>query len=75
MEKGKPLKDRLNSKSLHEFALVVKQFYKDFKVDEFIKSILDEKWDNLELMARGRQISLKLGEYLPKNYKEAIRNY
>jgi len=33
---------------------------------------MDKKWDRLELMARGRQICMNLGKYLPEDYGEAI---
>ena len=72
IEKGVPLKNMLNEKSLREFALVIKSVYSSFKVEEFLKSTLDETWETLELKARGRQITLNLGKYLPSNYKEAI---
>ncbi|HBG0409995.1 TPA: DNA alkylation repair protein, partial [Clostridioides difficile] len=46
--------------------------YNSFKVDEFIKSTMDETWNNLELKARCRKISMSLGMYLPEDYKEAL---
>ena len=66
------LKNMLNYDSLREFALVIQSSYNQFQVDEFLTSIMDETWDDLELMARGRKVSTTLGEYLPKDYKEAI---
>ena len=72
IEKGVPLKNMLNEKSLREFALVIKSEYNSFKIEEFLKSTMDETWEYLELKARGRQITLNLGKYLPKDYKEAI---
>jgi len=65
-------KDKINRKSLHEFALAVKFAYDSFLVDDFIDSILDKTWDNLELMARGKQICLNLGKFLPDDYGEAL---
>ena len=72
MEKGEALKDKLNHESLSEFALAIKSIYEPFKVDEFLKSTMDEAWEGLELKARGRQITLNLGKFLPKDYAEAI---
>jgi 3-methyladenine DNA glycosylase AlkC len=72
IKEGKPLKNVLNRKTLHEGAIVIKSVYNQFKVDEFVNSILDKSWDNLELKARGRQITLNLGKYLPSDYREAL---
>lgn len=66
------LKNKFNHESLHEVALAIQSFYNPFQVDEFIKSTIDETWDNLELKSRCRKISMNLGKYLPSNYKEAI---
>jgi len=72
IKEGEPLKNILNQKTLHEGALVIKSVYNSFKVDEFVNSIIDKNWDNLELKARGRQITLNLGKYLPTDYREAL---
>jgi 3-methyladenine DNA glycosylase AlkC len=66
------LKDRIDHESLREFALCIQSVYTSFQVDEFLKSIIDETWNDLELKARGRQISMNLGKYLPADYSEAI---
>ena len=66
------LKNRLNDKSLREFALVIQAAYSSFQVDEFLKSTMDETWDELELKARGRKITMNLGKYLPADYRAAI---
>ncbi|MCL1791410.1 MAG: DNA alkylation repair protein [Peptococcaceae bacterium] len=66
------LKDRLNDASLREFALAIQSVYKGFQVNAFLESTMDETWDDLELMARGRQVSLNLGKYLPTDYMTAI---
>jgi len=73
IEKGVPLKNLLNPQSIREFAEVIKKEYSSFKVEEFIKAVIDETWEDLELKARGRHVTLKLGEFLPSNYKEAIK--
>ena len=65
-------KDRLNRKSLREFALAIRSVYNSFQADEFIKAIMDETWDDLELKARGRKISVNMGKYLPSDYRAAI---
>jgi 3-methyladenine DNA glycosylase AlkC len=65
-------KNRLNPKSIREFALQIQSVYKAFPVEEFLKSTIDETWDDLELKARGRKITISLGIYLPADYKKAI---
>ena len=65
-------KDKLNRETISEFALAVQSVYGSFQTDEFLKSTMDETWDDLELMARGRQITMNLRKYLPPDYKEAI---
>jgi len=66
------LKNMYNRESLYSFALDIKSVYNLFQVDNFLKATMNEKWEELELKARGRQISMNLGKYLPNNYKEAI---
>ncbi|HBG5346805.1 TPA: DNA alkylation repair protein [Clostridioides difficile] len=66
------LKNMYNRESLHEVAVAIQSVYNSFKVDEFIKSTMDETWNNLELKARCRKISMSLGMYLPEDYKEAL---
>jgi len=65
-------KDKLNKDSLRDFGLAFKSAYSSFQVDEFISSTMDETWDGLELMARGRQICLNLGKFLPDDYATAL---
>ena len=65
-------KDKLNHNTVSEFALSIKSVYDVFPVDEFMKSAMDETWDNLELMARGRRITENMRKYLPDDYREAI---
>jgi len=66
------LKNMYNPESLRKLALDIQAVYAPFQVDEFLNSTLDETWDSLELKARGRQISLNLGKYLPPEYGNAI---
>lgn len=67
------LKDMYNHKSIHKLAADIKAVYNDFQAEEFIKSVMDETWESLELKARVRQISTNLGRYLPSDYRESIR--
>ena len=66
------LKDKLNCDSLREFAVAIQSVYTPFQADDFIESVMDKTWDSLELKARGRQITMNLGKYLPKDYGAAI---
>ena len=72
IKKGEPLKNILNRETLREGALVIQSVYSSFQVEKFINSIMDETWDNLEFKARGRQVTLNLGKYLPTDYHEAL---
>jgi len=67
-----PIKNMFNYESLFKFATDIQSVHSPFKVDAFLKSVIDETWDSLELKDRWRQISTKLGEYLPTDYKKAI---
>ncbi|MCL1917275.1 MAG: DNA alkylation repair protein [Peptococcaceae bacterium] len=66
------LKDRYNHESLRELALDIQSVYNAFQVDEFLKSTMDETWDDLEFKGRVYQISVNLGKYLPSDYGEAL---
>ncbi|MCL2397318.1 MAG: DNA alkylation repair protein [Defluviitaleaceae bacterium] len=66
------LKNMYSQEYLNKLALDIKAVHNPFKADDFVKSIMDETWDGLELKARGRQITINLGKYLPPNYSEAI---
>ena len=46
--------------------------YKDFKKDEFKKSIFTNAWESFELKQRMRHISKTLKVFLPFSYKEQI---
>ena len=66
------LKDIYNHDHLHKLATDIQAVHSPFKVDDFIKSVMDSTWDTLELKARMRQITLNLGKYLPADYTQAI---
>jgi len=61
-----------NPESLRKLASDIEAVYPAFQADAFLASTLDETWDSLELKARGRQISVNLGKYLPTEYREAL---
>ena len=66
------LKNLLNHKLLSEIACDIQSAYNPFQVDAFLKSTMDETWDNLELKDRVYKIAVNLGKYLPQDYAAAI---
>lgn len=66
------LKNRYNYDSLHDLALRVKAVHPSFRADDFVKDLMDDAWEALELKARMRQISVNLGRYLPDDYEQAL---
>jgi len=69
---AEPFKNMFNPTSVGEFATAIKSAYGPFRKESFLKSIFDDTWDDLELKARGRKICMSLGEYLPKDYADAL---
>jgi len=67
-----PLKNTLNQELIRKLSLDIQSIYNPFQVQDFIKSIMDENWDNLELKDRIYKIAVHLGTYLPPDYKTAI---
>lgn len=61
-----------NYASLHKLALCIKNVYPSFLIDDFVRDVMDETWESLELKARMRKISVNLGKYLPTDYKQAL---
>ncbi|MBT9776291.1 hypothetical protein GPL15_07230 [Clostridium sp. MCC353] len=61
-----------NYDSLYELALRIKAADHSFRADDFIGSVMDETWEELELKARMRKIALNLGTYLPDDYEQAL---
>ena len=66
------LKNMYNHELLRKLALDIQSVYNPFQVDEFIKSIMDKTWDDLELKDRTYKITSSLGKYLPADYAAAI---
>ena len=46
--------------------------YADFEKENFINSIFDNSWQDLELKQRMRHIALTLNKYLPFPYKKQL---
>ena len=65
-------KNKFNHKTVSGFARNIQSVYNPFQTDEFIRSVVDETWEDLELMARGKKITVGLKEFLPQDYNEAL---
>lgn len=66
------LKSMYNEAFLRGFGSKVKDAYPAFDPDAFVAAVMDETWDNLELKARMRQITQRLGALLPPSFAEAL---
>ena len=66
------IKSIYNYESLRKVAVDIQSVYTPFQVDDFLKSILNETWNNLELKDRIYRISEMLGKHLPSDYGAAI---
>lgn len=66
------IKHMYNHESLHKLALDIQSVYTSFQIDDFLKSIMDERWKDFELKERVYHISVNLGKYLPAEYSAAI---
>lgn len=65
------LKNVYNKEFLEEFGNNIKAVYKEFEIKAFILEVMDDTWEGLALKERMRQITVKLGEFLPE-YEKAI---
>lgn len=66
------LKAVYNEEFLRGFGAKVHTAYAAFDTDKFVKDVMDDTWQELELKARMRRISEKLGDHLPARYEEAL---
>lgn len=67
------LKDRFNYELLYQISLSIQTIYQPFQAEEFLKAAIDETWNDLQLKARCRKISTSLRQFLPNDYKQALR--
>lgn len=67
-----PLKLMYNRRFLQDFAAKVKSAYPSFEDTRFVDDVLEEDWEELQLKARMRRISMILGRYLPTPFTEAL---
>jgi len=65
-------KDLFNADSLRTFGEDFQSVYPEFDIDAFVTSVMDDKWNNLELKGRWQQVTTVLGSYLPKDYAQAL---
>lgn len=67
------MKDRYyNYNTVHELAMHINAACPAVKADDFVRGVMDEAWDALELKARMRKITLQLGKHLPDDYGRAL---
>ena len=66
------IKGIYNHESLSKVASDIQAVYTPFQIDSFLKSTMDETWDDLELKNRIYRISEMLGRYLPSDYGTAV---
>ena len=59
------LKNLYSKEFIEKLAKKIVFIYPDFKKDEFINSIFDNTWQELELKPRMRHISTTLHKFLP----------
>lgn len=67
-----PLKAIYNEEFLRSFGERVRSVYSTFDRSGFIAAVMDDTWEELELKARMRRITVTLGTYLPAKYEEAL---
>ncbi|MBE0341423.1 hypothetical protein E4V51_09570, partial [Paenibacillus sp. 28ISP30-2] len=65
---AEPLKNIYTEDFLRLFGERVQPAYSSFDTQRFIHQVMDESWNELELKARMRRISLTLGTFLPSRY-------
>lgn len=66
------LKSIYSEAFLREFGHRIHAVYPPFRPEQFVTDTMDAAWDDRELKARMRQITLKLGAQLPSAFADAI---
>uniref|UniRef100_UPI00404801FD DNA alkylation repair protein n=2 Tax=Aliarcobacter sp. TaxID=2321116 RepID=UPI00404801FD len=66
------LKNVYTKDYIKNLAFKIKENYKEFDTNSFIKSIFDKSWENLELKARMRHIAISIHKYLPLSYEKQL---
>ena len=68
---AEPFKNMLNQQFLERFTKDLKQVI-DLDEKKFVSQVMDNEWENRELMQRVRHITTVLKNFLPADYKDAI---
>ena len=66
------LKNVYSQTFIEDLAHKISLNYNNFQRDRFIKTILNENWDALELKQRMRYIAITLNEFLPFSYDKQL---
>ena len=66
------LKNLYSKKFIEKLAIKIVFIYSDFQKKDFINSIFDNTWQDLELKARMRHIAFTLHKFLPFSYDKQI---
>ena len=66
------LKDMFNQETVKALADAVGQVHPEFSEVDFLTQVFDQNWDDLELKARTRHITIILGGLLPGDYSRAL---
>jgi len=66
------LKYLYNEDFVEKLSWYIKSHYGKFQKEDFIQTVFDNTWDDLELKQRMRHISIILYDFLPKEYKKTI---
>ena len=69
---AEPFKNMFNEQFLGRFSGRLKLVIPDFDEREFVSRVIDDEWEDRELLQRCRHISTVLRDFLPPDYKEAI---
>jgi len=69
---AEPFKNMFNEQFLGRFSKEIQRFVNDFDERKFISQVMDEEWENRELMQRCRHITTILKNFLPPDYKDDI---
>jgi len=65
-------KNMWNERFFGDFMQALKEVMGDFDERQFISQVIDDEWENKELLQRGRHITTVLKDFLPADYQKAI---
>ena len=66
------LKNLYSKEFIEKLSNEIYLIYPDFQKENFINSIFDSSWQNLELKLRMRHIAINLNKFLPFSYKKQL---